>query len=60
MTAYPIPIYLEGIIPTKIGVGYYTIITLTKVMQLEFGRGLLSTLQKTGRTATTVVRATRV
>jgi hypothetical protein len=50
---------LEGIIPTKINIGYYTIITLTKAMQLEFGRGLLSAFQKASRTATTVARATR-
>jgi hypothetical protein len=59
ITPHPTPGYLEGIIPTEIGIRYYTIITLNKAVQLEFGRGPLNALQKTGRAATTAARATR-
>jgi hypothetical protein len=46
MTPHPTPVYLEGIIPTKIEVGHYIVMTLTKAVQLEFGRGPLSSLQR--------------
>jgi hypothetical protein len=59
MTAHPTLGYLEGIIPHEITAGYHIIMTLTKVVQIEFGRRPLSSLQKDGRITVAKTKATK-
>jgi hypothetical protein len=64
ITAYLILGYLEGIIPYKITTGYHIIITLTKLIQIEFGRKPFFLFQKNKRiivekTKTTKAKTTR-
>jgi hypothetical protein len=49
MTAYLTLGYLENIIPYEITTGYYTIITLIKAIQIEFGYRPFFLFQKDGR-----------
>jgi hypothetical protein len=49
MAAYLILGYLESIIPHEITAGHHIIITLTKVIQMEFGRRSLFLFQKNRR-----------
>jgi hypothetical protein len=59
ITAYLTPGYLEGIIPYEITTGHHTIITLTKSIQIEFGRGLFFLFQKDKRIAAAKAKTTK-
>jgi hypothetical protein len=59
MTANPTPGHLENIIPYEITTGYHIIITLTKIIQIEFGRRPLSLIQKDGRVVVAKVKTAK-